>query len=737
MHRLRSKAATSRAVSCADVAGLLVLTAITVMRTVPSAADVGPVAYVTHSATGAVTAISTASQRVAATIPLALGDYLQDMKLSPDGTRLYVAGPYGISVVDTVSAAVVGTIQDMLEPAGCEPGGCGFGSLDVTPDGAFLYVTTVAQYPALGYHTVTVIDTATRHIAASVPVPARPHGVAIAANGRAYVTTLEVPYGVTVIDTATQTVAATVTLDVPSGAVVASADGTRVYVSTWDMQGSYVEVVDTRTNSVSARIPVPYYAGGLTLTPDGRSLYVVSTVGTISVIDVATNRVVATVHGAHYPQQAVISPDGALAYVSEYDRQDILVIDTATATVAGSIPVNTYPANLALSRDGGRLYVGNPNSSEAIQIVDTDTRRVTAVVPGYYQLDSIALRPDGRFAYVANALYGSAAILVIDTAAHERVAAISLEGAGLNIAYGQTQLALSSDGSALYVATNPIAVIDTATSQIADTIALPIVYGPVAIALAPDGKRAYALGVSMDDSQPAWSFDNTVFVIDTETRTVSARVVVTPSGTPADIAVTPDGKFAYVSLQRPPEPEHGPPIPGHLVVLDTATNNVIASFSGSPHRVVFSPDGRFAYVATDTGAAMVIDTASVAIAASVDLGTPQGSIAVTPDGAFAYATGADWTIPIIRTADNEVVGRLYAGPFPGDIAIGRDPGVACPGDCNADGRVTIDEITVGVAITLNRAAFERCPRMGMDGSHTVTVVGLVRAINAALHGCGS
>jgi YVTN family beta-propeller protein len=697
----------------------------------------GPVAYVPYSATGAVTAISTTKGAVAATIPLALGDLPQDMKLSPDGARLYVAGPYNVSVIDTASGAVTATIQDMLQPSPCESWGCYFGALDVTPDGAFLYVTTVAQYPSLGYNAVTVIDTSARRVVASIPVRARPHGVAVASNGRAYVTTVEVPYGVTVIDTATQAVMATIALETPSATVVASPDGQRVYVAAWDMQGSYIVVVDAHNNSITARVAVPYFAGGLAVAPDSRTLYVVSTVGTLSVIDAATNRVTSTVRGAHYPQQVVISADGALAYLSEYDTQDVLVIDTATATVVGSIPTDISGLNLQLSRDGKQLYVGNPNSSAAIEVIDTGTRRVTATVPGYDTFEGTVVRPDGHFAYVVNAVYEHTEVVVIDAAPHARVNTIPLADAGLSIPSHVARLTMSSDGRALYVNTNPIAVIDTVTNRIAATIPLPTIDGPAAIGLAPDGKRAYALGLSTNDSQQLFSYENIVSVIDTETRTVSARIVVTPSGIPADIAVTPDGKFAYVSLRQPPQSEHGPPVPGHLVVLDTATNAMVTSFPGSPRRVVFRPDGRFAYVATDTAAVTVIDTASASISDSIDVGTPQNGIAVTPDGAFIYVTGVDWTIPVIDTADNQIVARLYAGGFPGDIAIGPDPGPVCPGDCNADGRVTIDELMAGVAIALGRATFETCPRMDADGSHTVTVAALVRAVGGALRGCES
>jgi YVTN family beta-propeller protein len=74
----------------------------------------------------------------------------------------------------------------------------------VTPDGAFVYVTNIAG------NTVSVIDTATDTIVATVPVGDRPFGVAVTPNG-AFVYVTNADGGtVWVIDTASTTVIATV-----------------------------------------------------------------------------------------------------------------------------------------------------------------------------------------------------------------------------------------------------------------------------------------------------------------------------------------------------------------------------------------------------------------------------------------------------------------------------------------------------------------------------------------------
>jgi hypothetical protein len=63
------------------------------------------------------------------------------------------------------------------------------------------------------------------------------------------------------------------------------------------------------------------------------------------------------------------------------------------------------------------------------------------------------------------------------------------------------------------------------------------------------------------------------------------------------------------------------------------------------------------------------------------------------------------------------------------------PAIACVGDCNGDGEVTIDELILGVRIALEMSDLSDCPEFDADGSEEVTVDELVQAVNNALSGC--
>src|SRR5256885_2255641 len=113
------------------------------------------------------------------------------------------------------------------------------------------------------------------------------------AQTRAYVTNI-ISNTVSVIDTATNTVVATIPVGLAPLGVAITPDGTRAYVANGS---NIVSVIDTATNTVVATIPVGVEAGpvGVAITPDGTRAYVANILSnTVSVIDTATNTVVAT-----------------------------------------------------------------------------------------------------------------------------------------------------------------------------------------------------------------------------------------------------------------------------------------------------------------------------------------------------------------------------------------------------------------------------------------------------------
>ena len=76
-------------------------------------------------------------------------------------------------------------------------------------------------------------------------------------------------------------------------------------------------------------------------------------------------------------------------------------------------------------------------------------------------------------------------------------------------------------------------------------------------------------------------------------------------------------------------------------------------------------------------------------------------------------------------------------PSPTPTPIPTPTAVVCTGDSDDNSHVTVDELVTGIDITLGNLSLDACPAVACDGSQTVPVYCLARAVNAALSDCGS
>ena len=59
----------------------------------------------------------------------------------------------------------------------------------------------------------------------------------------------------------------------------------------------------------------------------------------------------------------------------------------------------------------------------------------------------------------------------------------------------------------------------------------------------------------------------------------------------------------------------------------------------------------------------------------------------------------------------------------------------CPGDCNGDGLVEVNELVRGVSIAAGEAAYSLCPPVDTNGDRQVSVDEIVAAVGNALGTC--
>jgi hypothetical protein len=72
-----------------------------------------------------------------------------------------------------------------------------------------------------------------------------------------------------------------------------------------------------------------------------------------------------------------------------------------------------------------------------------------------------------------------------------------------------------------------------------------------------------------------------------------------------------------------------------------------------------------------------------------------------------------------------------------DTGVRASRALSCPGDCNGDGLVRINELTTGTNITLDRLPLEACPVFDRNFDERIGIDELVGAVLAALAGCSA
>ena len=346
-----------------------------------------------------------------------------------------------------------------------------------------------------GTDNISVIETATGEVIATVPGGDAPRELAVMPDSSKVYVTNEASDTITVIETLTNTVVATIT-DVgpfPVGIDI-TPDGSRAYVCSW--AGSDVWVIDTASNTVVDSIPLGMATGMLDISPDGGMAYCsvrnilwpltapntpyVAAVDTetkdVTLVDVAGDR---PYYIRVQPIDAHLSPDGQFLYVTciQANFADITqfsyvaVIDTSLIGVADDPVVDTmefeeypldedavideievgYSPRVAFYRvgdDEDRVYISNRGGDtlwppgKTVSVIDPSINEVVATVEVGWMPTCLAVTPDddGSRLYVANKTTETpgteGSVSVVDTATNTVIDTIDVGGSptGVGIA---------------------------------------------------------------------------------------------------------------------------------------------------------------------------------------------------------------------------------------------------------------------------------------------------------------
>ena len=202
---------------------------------------------------------------------------------------------------------------------------------------------------------------------------------------------------------------------------VSVAAALKAYVS--NFKDNTVSVIDSAAGKVIATIPVVAGPHGMAITRDGRALYVSGDgSSSVDVIDTSTDKVVKTIEVGKTPNGVALTPDGRLLLVTVYGEDRIAFIDTSTKSVVGTVAV-PKPHTVAISPDGKFAYVTVQEPGHfGLARIDLAKRSVVRTLP----LDKTPR--DGEFGSDGKAFYftlaGVSSVQVLDPASDKIMAQI-------------------------------------------------------------------------------------------------------------------------------------------------------------------------------------------------------------------------------------------------------------------------------------------------------------------------
>jgi YVTN family beta-propeller protein len=256
-------------------------------------------------------------------------------------------------------------------------------------------------------------------------------------------------------------------------------------------------------------------------------------------------------------------------------------------------------------------YVSNFKDN-TVSVIDTDAGKVVATIPVATGPHGMAITQDGRTLYVSGD--GSSSLDVIDTATDKVVKTI-------DVGKAPNGVALTPDNRLLLVTVygeNRIAFIDTSTQTVVATIAVP---KPHTVAISPDGKLAYVT------AQEPGHFE--LDLIDLNKRSVVRKLSL--EKTPRDGEFGYDGKLFYFTQAGV----------SSVQVLDPTSDKIVAEIPTgvSPHFVSYPRGSAFGMVVVQgPGELLLFDPATNKPARSVAVGKQPNWAATSSDGKTAYVT---------------------------------------------------------------------------------------------------
>jgi len=275
-------------------------------------------------------------------------------------------------------------------------------------------------------------------------------------------------------------------IEVNHGAAVAP-DGSRIYIS--DEAMSTLDVVDGKTLKVTRRVPLSGHPNNLAVGRDGRRVYVgiIQAPGGVDVIDAASLQRVKTLPTQGAIHNAYVTPDGKYVVAGSIVGKTINVFDAATEEPAWTLELDLgiRPMTFSTNPDGSTKWLfAQLTGFNGFAVVDFATHKEINRIKNPDLPPGRSTVPEGADPSHGMAVTADQKTLVVCSRLNNALYSYSLPdlkviGTTFLGGKGAAWVTLTPDGKKAYVAnavTDDVSVVDVATMK--EVALIPVGYVP-------------------------------------------------------------------------------------------------------------------------------------------------------------------------------------------------------------------------------------------------------------------
>lgn len=258
------------------------------------------------------------------------------------------------------------------------------------------------------------------------------------------------------------------------------------------------------------------------------------------------------------PFNIAVSKDGTKLYVACEASDSLIVLNAQSGERLAEVKVENLPHDVCLSPDEKLIFVSN-RGTDRVSVIDAQTYQIVKTIPVGDEPHHMVVSNDGSKLYTANA--GSYDVSISDIQSGKEIKRLSA-------ARGTWGMAASPDGKRIYVTNNlshfvpfrapsrsELTVIDTERDIIDNRIVVPETNLMEGVAVSPDGEFAVITMertknlVPMTRVMQGWVMTNILGIVWKNGRVDQLPLDELDNGfaDPTSVGVTPDGRFAYVT----------------------------------------------------------------------------------------------------------------------------------------------------------------------------------------------